>query len=120
MTNYRKILTVVLVLLRAPCPGETSDIPHEGLVLGPHGVVKIPATVAEVVEAPKIPAEVRTLLHATHRAKGVLKVGIYLDLLAESGCLDLDESRSHSLHVQGVPEKSVHFVFCIFLCFREV
>ena len=25
-----------------------------------------------------------------------------------------------SMSNQGVPEKSVHFVFCIFLCFREV
>jgi len=91
--------SVVLVLLGAPCPGETSDVPHEGLVLGPRGVVEIPATVAEVVEAAKIPAEVWALLHATHGAKGVLKVGIYLDLLAESGSLDLDESRSHSLHI---------------------
>ena len=54
---------------------------------------------AEVVEAAQIPTEVWTLLHATHGAKSVLKVGIYLDLLAESGSLDLDESRSHSLHV---------------------
>jgi len=98
--------SVVLVLLRAPCPGETPDVPHEGLVLGPRGVVEIPATVAEVVEAAKIPAEVWALLHATHGAKGILKVGIYLDLLAESGSLDLDESRSHSLHVASAVVES--------------
>merc|ERR1719315_781019 len=98
--------SVILVLLRIPCPGETSDVPHKGLVLGPRGMVKIPATMAEVVEATQIPTEVWALLHATHGAKRVLKVGIYLDLLAESGRLDLDESRSHSLHVASAVVES--------------
>ena len=64
--------TVVLVLLRVPCPRETPDVSHEGLVLWPRRMVEIPAAMTEVVEATKIPAEVRALLHATHRAECIL------------------------------------------------
>ena len=89
----------VEVAMGSPSSGETPDIPHERLVVRPGGVVDVPAAVAEIVEATKISAEVRTLLHATHGAKGVFKVGVHLHLLAKSGSLDLDKSRSDSLHV---------------------
>merc|ERR1719318_1896474 len=91
--------SIVVIVVRGPGPGEAPDVPHERLVVGPGGVVEVPAAVAEVVEAPQVPAEVGPLLHATHGAEGVLQVRVNLYFLAEPGCLDLNEGRSHSLHV---------------------
>ena len=65
----------------------------------PASVVEVPTAVTEVVEATQVSAEVRALLHATHGAEGVLQVGINLNLLTKPGGFDLDEGRSHSLHV---------------------
>ena len=83
----------------SPGPGQTTDVPHEGLVLRPAGVLQVPAPVAEVVEAGEIPAEVGSLLHATEGAQSVLEVGIHLHFLAKPWSLDLDEGSRHGLHV---------------------
>ena len=92
-------LTVIVIVVRGSRSGEASNVPHKRLVMRPAGVVEVPTAMAEVVEATQVSAEVRSLLHATHRAEGVLQVRIYLDLLTEPGGLDLDKGRSHSLHV---------------------
>ena len=53
---------VVVVVLTGPGPGQASDISHQRFVVGPAGVLKVPAAVAEVVETAEISTEVRTLL----------------------------------------------------------
>jgi len=93
------IASGIEVVVGGPGSGEAPDVPHKRLVMGPGGVVKVPAAVAEVVEATQISAEVGPLLHATHGAKSVLKVRVHLHFLAKSRSLDLDESCSHSLHI---------------------
>ena len=53
---------VVVVVLTGPGPGEAPDISHQRFVVGPAGVLKVPAAVAEVVETAEVSTEVRTLL----------------------------------------------------------
>ena len=89
-----------------PGSGEAPDVPHKRLMLRPAGVVEVPTAMAKVVEATQVSAEVGSLLHATHGAESVLQVRINLDLLAEPGSFDLDESRSHSLHVASAVVES--------------
>ena len=66
-----KINMVIFSSHSAKCPckdfdkfEQAPDVAHEWLVLGSPHMLLFPATVAEVVEAGKISAEVGALLHA--------------------------------------------------------
>merc|ERR1719369_969238 len=80
-------------------------MPHDGLVMESVGVKQSPTSMAKIVEASKIPAEIRTRLKTTPRALGILEIRIHLDLLAKPGSFDLDKSCSHSLHETSVVVK---------------
>ena len=74
-----EVVVEVLVVV-GPGPRDAPDVPHEGLVSGPHTLVgQLPAPMAEVVEACLVSTEVWALLHATDTAQSILKVGINLD-----------------------------------------
>lgn len=78
-----EVVVEVLVVV-GPGPRDAPDVPHEGLVSGPHTLVgQLPAPMAEVVEACLVSTEVGALLHATDTAQSILEVGINLDFLAE-------------------------------------
>ena len=74
------VVVVVQVVVVGPGPVHASDVPHEGLVGGPHAPVgQLPAPVTEVGEADPVTTEVGARFHLTEAAERVLEVRINLD-----------------------------------------
>ena len=73
------VVVVQVVVVVVPGPVHAADVPHEGLVGGPHAPVgQLPAPVAEVGEAHPVTTEVGAGLHAADAADGVLEVRVNL------------------------------------------
>lgn len=70
-------ITLVQVLVAAG-----STVPHQRLVVAEHlnGVLDVPASAAEILEAVEVTAEVGTLTEPAGTAESILEVRVYLDL----------------------------------------
>ena len=76
------VVVVQVVVVVVPGPVHAADVPHEGLVGGPHAPVgQLPAPVTEVGEADPVTTEIGARLHLTEAAEGVLEVRINLSRL---------------------------------------
>ena len=76
------VVVVQVVVVVVPGPVHAADVPHEGLVGGPHAPVgQLPAPVTEVGEADPVTTEVGARLHLAEAAERVLEVRINLSRL---------------------------------------